>query len=100
MTLALPSYAKINLFLHILDKREDGFHALRSLMLPISLADTLQFESLKTPHIEIECSDPSLPTDKTNLVRKAANFRVQFSRNRIRAINRIWQTTNFRIKLR
>ncbi len=74
VSFTLPSHAKINLSLQILGKRPDGFHALRSLMLPISLADTLQFESLNIPRIEIECSDPSLPTNKNNLVRRAAEL--------------------------
>src|SRR5437870_3681149 len=69
-----PSHAKINLFLEILGKREDGFHAVRTLMLPISLSDTLTIEEIATPRIEIQCSDPTLPTDGTNLIRRAAEL--------------------------
>ncbi len=39
----LFSPAKINLGLHILDKREDGFHNLRSVMYPVGLCDILEF---------------------------------------------------------
>ena len=74
MPLKFESHAKVNLFLQVFEKRADGFHAIRTLMLPISLADTLTFELLKKPRIEIECSDPTLPTDKSNLVRHAAEL--------------------------
>ena len=38
------AYAKINLILQIIGKRDDGFHELRSLMIPIDYYDTLEFE--------------------------------------------------------
>ncbi|HEY1057361.1 MAG TPA: 4-(cytidine 5'-diphospho)-2-C-methyl-D-erythritol kinase [Limnobacter sp.] len=53
-TLASP--AKINLFLHITGRREDGYHLLQSLFCPISLADTvvLQVQTSNTPGLHIE----------------------------------------------
>jgi 4-diphosphocytidyl-2-C-methyl-D-erythritol kinase len=38
------AYAKINLTLEILTRRDDGYHALRSVMLPIGLADEISIE--------------------------------------------------------
>jgi len=72
MSLTLESPAKINLFLQVPGKREDGFHEVRTLMLPVSLVDTLTFEPLENSRIEIESSDPLLPTDGSNLIRRAA----------------------------
>lgn len=72
--ITLASHAKINLFLHVLGKRDDGFHAVRSLMLPTSLTDTIHFETLPVSRIELECSDPSLSTDRHNLVCRAAEL--------------------------
>ncbi len=62
--------AKINWFLEITGKRPDGYHSLSTLFQTISLADTLTF----TPaaRLTLHCSEPSLPTDETNLVMRAA----------------------------
>jgi 4-diphosphocytidyl-2-C-methyl-D-erythritol kinase len=65
--------AKINLYLHILGRRADGFHELETLMAPISLADTLEIE-LGSGGIEFTCSDPSLADAKENLVTRAARL--------------------------
>jgi 4-diphosphocytidyl-2-C-methyl-D-erythritol kinase len=65
--------AKINLYLHILGRRPDGFHELETLMAPISLADTVDIE-LAPGDIEFTCSDPSLSDAKENLVAKAAQL--------------------------
>jgi 4-diphosphocytidyl-2-C-methyl-D-erythritol kinase len=61
------AYGKINLTLEILARRDDGFHALRSVMLPIALADELSF----TPaaHFHFSCHPPELEPD--NLVTRA-----------------------------
>jgi 4-diphosphocytidyl-2-C-methyl-D-erythritol kinase len=42
--LALPAPAKLNLFLHILGRRADGYHELQSAFVPLDLADLLDFE--------------------------------------------------------
>ncbi|MEI7957638.1 MAG: 4-(cytidine 5'-diphospho)-2-C-methyl-D-erythritol kinase [Verrucomicrobiota bacterium] len=70
MNLSAP--AKINLSLSILGKRPDGFHEIESLMVPITLADTLTLEPSEEPGIAFTCSDASLPCDDSNLVVRAA----------------------------
>src|SRR6201995_1438131 len=65
--------AKINLYLHILGRRPDGFHELETLMAPISLGDTLDIELLPEG-IEFTCSDPALSDAKDNLATKAARL--------------------------
>jgi 4-diphosphocytidyl-2-C-methyl-D-erythritol kinase len=65
--------AKINLCLHILGKRPDGFHELATLMAPISLGDTLEID-LIAHGIEFTCSDPALGDAKENLATRAARL--------------------------
>jgi 4-diphosphocytidyl-2-C-methyl-D-erythritol kinase len=65
--------AKINLYLHIVGRRPDGFHELETLMAPISLGDTLELELIPTG-IEFTCSDPSLADAKDNLATRAARL--------------------------
>ena len=45
-SLHIRSYAKINLCLNITGKREDGYHELDMIMLPISLHDSLVVSKL------------------------------------------------------
>src|SRR5260221_9355525 len=65
--------AKINLYLHILGPRPDGFHELETLMAPISLGDALDLE-LIAEGVEFTCSDPALSDAKDNLATKAARL--------------------------
>ena len=44
MKMKIPAYAKINLFLDVMEKREDGFHNIRSIMHRITLCDYLSCE--------------------------------------------------------
>jgi 4-diphosphocytidyl-2-C-methyl-D-erythritol kinase len=66
--------AKINLYLHILGRRADGFHELETLMAPISLGDTLDIELSEEPGIAFTCSDPTLADAKDNLATRAARL--------------------------
>ena len=43
--MTVEAYAKVNLTLAVLGERSDGYHALRSLVVPISLNDTIDLES-------------------------------------------------------
>ena len=62
--------AKINLSLRITGKRDDGFHGLETLVLPVtSLCDELTFK--KADAFSLECDTPGVPTDESNLVSRA-----------------------------
>jgi 4-diphosphocytidyl-2-C-methyl-D-erythritol kinase len=65
--------AKINLYLHILGRRADGFHELETLMAPISLGDTIELD-LIPQGIEFTCSDPELSDAQDNLATRAARI--------------------------
>ena len=62
--------AKINLSLRITGKRDDGFHSLETLVLPIaSLCDELSLKKADT--FSLHCDTPGVPTDESNLVSRA-----------------------------
>lgn len=70
--LAIKSPAKINLFLKVLNRRGDGYHDIVSVMCRVGLFDTITF-LFDVPTITIECSDPRVPEDASNLAYKAAD---------------------------
>lgn len=61
------AHAKINLTLEILARRDDGYHTLRSVMVPIGLADELEFAA--SERFTFACDPPELAPD--NLVVRA-----------------------------
>jgi 4-diphosphocytidyl-2-C-methyl-D-erythritol kinase len=68
--ISLKAPAKINLYLKVIRKREDGYHEIDSLMQAIDLYDDIGIE--RSDLLELECDDSSLPADETNLALKAA----------------------------
>lgn len=70
--LLLRAPAKVNLTLHILGKRSDGYHDLDSVMQKIDLADVITLRCSRQPGITLSCPGSNLPEDDRNLVWKAA----------------------------
>jgi 4-diphosphocytidyl-2-C-methyl-D-erythritol kinase len=70
--LAINSYAKVNLFLSVKNKRPDGYHTIESIFERISLCDRINIEKRSDKRIVLRCSDPGLPSGKNNLAVKAA----------------------------
>jgi 4-diphosphocytidyl-2-C-methyl-D-erythritol kinase len=74
-TLRLPAFAKINLCLHVMGKRPDGYHELRTIFQAVSLRDTVELSV--TPgssgfDFHLSCNDPALVLDpRENLVGRA-----------------------------
>ena len=64
--------AKLNLFLEVLGKRSDGYHELESLMVAVSLHDSLSFTDDPSGEISLRCNEPTLPVGGDNLVVMAA----------------------------
>ncbi len=67
----VASYAKINLYLDILQRFTDGYHEINTLMVPVGLCDDSTFYQHSEKGLKFTCSDPLLPTDEGNLVVRA-----------------------------
>ena len=86
--ITLRANAKINLFLDITGRREDGYHTITGIMQAISLHDTVTVAVTEptdgmhlctlgprggqAEEIVLTCSNPDIPTDNRNLARRAA----------------------------
>ncbi len=68
----LPAFAKINWFLRVLGRREDGFHEICTAFQTISLHDDLTFS--EADEIVLTCDQPNIPTGERNLIVRAANI--------------------------
>lgn len=74
ITIKVP--AKINLHLKVLrPPRDDGFHEVRSIMQAVALADVVELALTDEAGIGLTCTDPTVPTDESNLAVRAA---IQF----------------------
>lgn len=67
------AYAKVNIALDVVDKREDGYHLLKMIMQSIEIYDVIDIEKIDRG-IEIKCNKPYVPTDKRNLAYRAASL--------------------------
>ena len=85
MSVAVRSFAKINLGLRIGSKREDGFHDLRTVYQTIALHDLVRVEAGRGVGIEIRCQNPAVPCDETNTCYRIAErvLRVLKTRGKI-----------------
>ncbi len=71
-TLYEGAFAKLNLTLDVLGKREDGYHDLKSVMQAISIRDDVEIDVGTGKPWSLECSMEGIPTDHSNLAWKAA----------------------------
>lgn len=72
--LQLKAYAKINLGLDVVCKREDGYHEVRMIMQTVKLFDKLTFRLLEEDVIRIKTNLGFLPVDENNLVYQAVKI--------------------------
>ena len=71
-TLYEGAYAKINLTLDVLGKREDGYHDIKSVMQTISVRDDIEVDVGTGKPWKLSCDKEDVPTDARNLAWKAA----------------------------
>jgi 4-diphosphocytidyl-2-C-methyl-D-erythritol kinase len=68
---AWPAPAKLNLFLHVIGRRADGYHLLQTLFRLIDLADTLRFAPREDGDVRLAAPLPGVPEDADLTVRAA-----------------------------
>ena len=73
--LELKAYAKVNLGLDVLRKREDGYHDVRMIMQSVKLFDQITLQKNRDGMIHLTNSLPFLPTDDRNLVYRAIELK-------------------------
>src|SRR5438034_9876199 len=66
------AHAKVNLFLHVLRPREDGFHEIETSIAPVTLCDWLEIEPANK--FEFHCDEPGLAGNDNLVVRAARLF--------------------------
>lgn len=67
----VKAYAKINLGLDVVRRREDGYHEVRMIMQTVKLFDELTFQLLEEDVIRIKTNLGVIPVDDSNLIYKA-----------------------------
>ena len=71
-TLYEGAFAKLNLTLDVLAKREDGYHDLQSVMQAISIRDDVEIDVDTDKPWSLTCSVDGIPENETNFAWKAA----------------------------
>lgn len=70
----IKSFAKINLGLEVVGKREDGYHQLKTLLQTVDFYDILEFIPAQGSQIVLSGNDKTISWGKDNLIHKAALF--------------------------
>lgn len=73
MKYTLPSPAKLNLFLYVVGKRENGYHDLQTLFQFLDFGDEIEIEVTENPEIILENEIEGVPTEQ-NLIYRAAKL--------------------------
>ncbi len=72
MEITKKAYAKINLGLDVLGKRDDGYHLVKMIMQNVDIYDTLTFRRTTDGKVTLKANDDTIPVDDSNLICKVA----------------------------
>ncbi len=73
----LPSFAKVNLFLKVLRKRDDGYHDIVSLVDLISLSDSIRIKETEEDQIVVKRISGEMPEGRENVIYRAVELLKQ-----------------------
>lgn len=74
-TTVIKALAKVNLAIDVLDKREDGYHDIDMLTIPLTLHDSIEITPLSDAYeTYLFCDDPTIVCDESNLAYKALDL--------------------------
>jgi 4-diphosphocytidyl-2-C-methyl-D-erythritol kinase len=76
----VPSFAKVNLGLEVLGRRQDGYHELRTLFQSLDLRDDVRLR-LTGDGVVVRCDHPGVPKDDSNLAFRAARLLLDWARS-------------------
>lgn len=76
--ITLKAFAKLNLYLEVLGRREDGYHDIRSLMVTVDLADTVRIRDARFG-LSVLTDAAGVPSGPENLCWKAAESLRQYA---------------------
>ncbi len=82
----VKAYAKINLYLDVIGKREDGYHDLNMVMLPLELHDSIEIETspvlsdcfITTDHVDLQVAKFNLITKTVTEMKKRYGIKQNF----------------------
>jgi 4-diphosphocytidyl-2-C-methyl-D-erythritol kinase len=77
-----PAPAKLNLFLHVVGRRADGYHLLQTVFQFLDYGDTLYFDALDTPDVVRAKEIPGVPADADLCVRAARLLQARYQARR------------------
>lgn len=79
----VKAFAKINLAIDVLQRREDGYHDIDMVTIPLKLHDTIEISPMNTKQLNqdifLYCDDPEIICDESNLAYKA----LKLMRNKV-----------------
>lgn len=74
LEMKLKAFAKINLGLDVIRRREDGYHEVKMVMQTVKLYDRIVLKRIDRPEIQVKTNLFYLPDNENNLVYKAAKL--------------------------
>ena len=87
MEVKVKAYAKINLMLDIVNRRNDGYHDLFMIMQSVGVYDTVTVTENKSKSISITCNIDDIPLNNKNIAWKAAEAFFSATKKRNKGIH-------------